>query len=251
MTTEELNHTSESKWILFTYDKIYQRVKKTPSFTYEDFNKQEKYISNCFEYHSRILNTCTQLEQVIIFMRRFDKNYFKSNGIGQSDFIQYHLEVYVGKLFTLMELLFQYTNIIYQLELKPKQCSLKNIKKKIKKENLTIKVLSTFYDNLAYWRLIRNRTVHQNKFSKDEEFERLSAEEFLWLQYESLNHEPEIDWIVVKPRHFVDWFLKQERRKKIKFIKNNNYGTNDYIASFDKYTVPEIKQKMAMQNSKS
>lgn len=244
MTLTELSETPESKWILFTYIECYEKMKSRNAFEKQDYSPQERYIQNCFNYHTRIFETCSQLEQVTIFMRRFDKKYYRSNDIGQADFIQYHLEVYVNKLYTLAELLFQYTNVIYELNLTPFQCNLKKIKCKLDEDLQSIKVLDKFCKNLENWRLIRNKTVHENKFSKDETFERLSTEEFLWKNYEKFNHEPKIDWITVKPRHFVDWFLKQERKKKINFIRKNNLGTNKYVHLFDKSTIDEIKLKM-------
>ena len=248
MTLDELNSTDESKWILFTFQKFYEGMKLRNAFEKQDFTVQEKYIQDCFNYHSQILDTCSQLEQISIYMRRFDKKYFSSNGIGQADFIQYHLEVYVNKLYTLSELLLLYTNSIYGLEIKTSQCSFQKIKNNLDNDLQSVKILEMFFKNLKNWRLIRNKTVHENKFSKDQSFERLATEEMLWRQYEILDYEPEIDWRIIKPRHFVDWFLKQERKNKIEFIKKNNQGTNKYVNMFDKSTIDEIKIKMAMHN---
>lgn len=248
MTIEELNNTDESKWLLFKFQEFYEEMKQRNAFEKNDYSPQEKYIENCFNYHSRILDTCSQLEQITIFMRRFDKKYFISNGIGQAEFIQYHLEVYVNKLYTLGELLLQLTNVIYQLDIKPSQCSFQKVKNKLDNELQSYRILEQFFTNLKNWRLIRNRTVHENRFSKDDTFDRLSTEEMLWRHYDSMNYTPKIDWIIIKPRHFVDWFLKQERKNKIQFIRKNNLETNKYIALFDKSTNEKIKFKMAMHN---
>ena len=116
--------------------------------------------------------------------------------------------------------------------------------KKLKNDS-TKKIITKFYDNIEYWRLIRNDLVHRNRFDKDDKFEQLSIEEFYWRTSEKLNQKVEVDWNFVKPRHFVDSFLKQERKKKIDLIKKNNIGINKYIDYYLKSIINELKRNKA------
>ncbi|MCF8374176.1 MAG: hypothetical protein K9H64_21315 [Bacteroidales bacterium] len=244
MTSEELHKTEESRWILNEYSKLTIKSKSKKDISRKIYSKEQLYVIECFMLFSRLLETCTQLEQIPIHLRRFDKKYFLDNDVGQADFIQYHLEVYVGKLFTIAELILSLTNEVFDLRLKTRQCNLKNILKNLKNEQ-TKKIISALSENLENWRLIRNDSVHRNRFNKEENFERLSIEEFFWMTSEKLNQKVEVDWIFVKPRHFVDYFLKQERKKKIDFIKKNNHGINKYIDFYLKSIFEELKKNKA------
>ncbi|WP_133249987.1 Cthe_2314 family HEPN domain-containing protein [Marinifilum breve] len=213
----------------------------------DNYSSEEKYIEACFHQQTNILEVCAQLEKITVYLRRFDKNYFTKNQISQSDFIQYHLEVYTNKIFTLFELILAFINTVYELDLKPRQCNLKNIKKKLNEQNI-INLLISLSDNLNSWRDIRNKTVHHNKFTKDNEFHRLSMEESYWIHCEKLGIEPKVDLKFTMPKHFVDWALREERREKIKFIKQNNLGLNSYIHVLNTRVMKQIKRKMAMPN---
>ena len=244
MTLEELHRTEESRWFLNEFGKLTFKLKSKEKISREIYSKEELYIIDCFNLYSRLLETCSQLEQIPVYLRRFNRKYFLDNDIGQADYIQYHLEVYVGKLFTIGELILSLTNEVFNLNLKPRQCNFTNIMKKLKNDS-TKKIITKFYDNIEYWRLIRNDLVHRNRFDKDDKFEQLSIEEFYWRTSEKLNQKVEVDRNFVKPRHFVDSFLKQERKKKIDLIKKNNIGINKYIDYYLKSIINELKRNKA------
>jgi len=243
MTLDDLHNTEESEWILNEYSKIHKKINNTSVYSRENHTKEELYIIDCFVLYSRLMETCTQIDKIPVYLSRFDKKYFSNNEIGQTDFIQYHLEVYIGKLFAIAEIMLSLTNEIYKFELKPKQRNFQNIMKLLDDSKVSKKILVSLFDNLKNWRLIRNDTVHRNIFNKDEKFERLSMQESLWMHSERIEYDLEIDWVFVKPRHFVDYFLKQERKTKVQFIQKNNLGLFKYIDYYLKSIINELRDK--------
>lgn len=242
MTLAELHSTEESKWILTEHAKIVRKLGSNKDFSRANHTKEELYIIDCFVLYSRLLETCTQLDKIPVFLRRYDKKFFSDNDIGQADFIQYHLEVYIGKLFTIAEIILNLTNEIYIFELKPKQRNFQNITKLLDDSSESKKILISLFANLKNWRLIRNNSVHRNRFSKDEKYEKLSMQESLWMSFEKLEYDLEIDWVFIKPRHIVDYFLRQERRTKIQFIQENNLGLYEYIDYYLKSVITDLKK---------
>lgn len=243
MTLNEIYKTKEIEWLFETFHGHYEIMKVKNVWESGNYSVEEKYIETCFHQQMNILEVCTQLDKITVYLRRFDRNYFGENEISQSDFIQYHLEVYTNKIFTLYELIIAFVNTVYELGLKPRQCNLKNIKSKLN-EQVVVGILKSLSDNLNSWRDMRNKAVHHNKFIKDNVFHRLSTEESYWIQCEKLGIEPKVDWKFIMPRNFVNWGLKEERRSKIKFLKENNLGMYSYIHVLNVRMIQQIKRKM-------
>ena len=241
MTLDDLHKTIQSNWLLKQQARLTELMKKE-NVSRTDFSEGQLYMLDCFMLYARLMETCTQIENIPVYCRRFDRKYYHSNRIGQADFIQYHIEVYINKLFTISEIILSLTNEVYKLNLKPKQCNLLNIKKKLGPINPTTVVLEKLFKNLQNYRQIRNDSVHRNRFSKEDRYDRLSHEENLWMYSKEFGYELKVDWKFIRPPHFIDYFLKKERRDKIKFILDNNQGLFDYIDLYLKSIFGELKR---------
>jgi|GEM_PF-6100567 hypothetical protein len=244
MTIDELYNTSANQWILLTFNEIYDELVKRNAYTNHDLTDKEIYIETSFKYHSCILQTCDQLERITVFLKRFDKKFFSSNNITQSDFIQYHLEMYLSKLYTLFDLLLKYTNIVFQLNIKPSKCSYQIIKQKLITQKETLRILDNIHCNLKDGQFIRNQLIHENLLQKQGSFDRLSSEELLWCQYDKLDINPDISNEYLRPKHIVDFLLKRERTKIINLIQSNNAILNEYINIFNDNMIETIKNKL-------
>lgn len=240
MTSNDLNNTIESQYFLQAYVNLGIFNDANKQINRQDFSINQLYIIDCFILFSSLLETASELENITIFLNRFDKKYFINKGISQSYYIQYHLQTYVSKLFTITELFLLLTNQIYNFNLTPKKCNFTNIIKKTENQHLKTLLINIF-QNLKTWRSVRNASVHHNVFKKSDYFEMLSAEEFLWTIADKLNEKLDVDFVNIRPKSFVDFFIKQERHKKVNFIKENNEVINDYIYLYLKCVINDFK----------
>lgn len=90
----------------------------------EKLNSLEKYASRVFFSYNRIIKTIEDVNRVKLFFRRFPfREFYKQNDLYESDYYQYHLEVYSHKIATFEDTLLILSNEILMLGFLEQQCT--------------------------------------------------------------------------------------------------------------------------------
>jgi hypothetical protein len=202
--------------------KVFREVSK--------LSPDEKYLLKFFNLNNNLLNSCDHLKYVIVFLKRFPhRKFYGKNSILEADYIQYHLEMFEHKLFTIFEILKLITNHVYQLKMPIRSCNLKSLIKYLGEQNLTITVLSEIDKQLLYWRKHRNYFVHQGEFIKDSKFDFLKTAEYYSFIAEKYKVEYDTNLI---PGIVIKFSLKGFKKKRIKECDDNCSGIIQFIDSF-------------------
>lgn len=133
----------------------------------EDANKnpEKLYLVNSFNVLSRLNDISNDLERCIIYMEHlYNPELYNKYSISPIDNLKYHTEVFIHKITTIREIMFQAVNQIYELELNEIECtSWKIISKRMQNKNMKILDIIDQYFNLFKTHIdLRNFNSHQS-----------------------------------------------------------------------------------------
>lgn len=202
---------------------------------YKDYPEVEKWsslyqLSNPF---LRCLTTIEELEddlnKVLVFIKRFpQKDYLAKNNINQFDYIRYHLEVYMHKIHTMLEVYRIWINDFYEIGLNHRDCSWNNLKGKKKIRDSQIRItLEDFYKTFKTTINNRHLNTHQ-AYYKDEEMERLHR---IWKLHnfsDYLGFDKNEELKKLFPKYHLDEDINIFRKKKVNFVIESNNAVKHY-----------------------
>lgn len=181
LSEEDLLHNELIGYIEYLTAGIFQNMKN------KELSAEESYFIDLFRIINRILECFQRINQARNFiLRRPTLKYLdKNEEMTIIDYYKYHYDVVIHKLNTLRDLSFKLINIVFNLNLKDKDCNWTHIRKKSK--NITIPgVLDTqvlYYNLMINIESERNESSH-NGFIKNRIFDGLNSIAMLsqWLR---------------------------------------------------------------------
>lgn len=190
----------------------------------EKLKGQEEYASRVFFRHQRVVKTITDVGRVKLFFRRYPlKEYYKQNDLYESDYYQYHLEVYSHKIATFEDTLLILSNEILNLGFPEKKCKWTNklFDKSLKEACFGAYAFQRYIkESLEDNKLLRNLNSHRAYFREeifDREgavvrlFDQLKSEEILEMPLGHLPFHSANKQIQQRRKEYIESF---EKRKK-------------------------------------
>ena len=135
-----------------------------------NFRSDEEYASKSMHATSELISVCEQMGYCVDFLAGFrSKNYPKHSNITRFDYIVYHLENHLIRTGMILERSLQLANIIFQLGLPERQCSMATVT-----ENHHIaptevgKSLKRIRKTTEPFRSKRNIVIHRHGYTDEE-----------------------------------------------------------------------------------
>ena len=199
---------------------------------YEAIKESKQQIYKVFDLHDRLLEICTQLDFIPIYLRRFPlKKYYNQNGIDQLSHLKYHLEVYVHKLHTVLEIMRLLVNEIFSYNLHPKECSWKKlIQQSGFRTTDTFSILDSYHKIFEDFIKTRHLNTHRGIF-KDSDYSKLKSA----LLYYNLPEEygfSKKELNEFYPKYLLDSNIKLYRQKRLTLVLDSNKIAFDYVKRF-------------------
>jgi len=205
------------------------------------FAPEETYIQTVFDIYTRLLSTLDQLNYIPAFLSRLPaKGHLEHNEITELNYLQYHLEVYVHKMHTILEIMRLLVNEIYVFGLSEKDCTWENLRKcPGMKNSLVGKILNSYFKSFKGIIDIRHYNTHRGIF-KDSAMEELNLHVLVY----SFAKKFDMDITPYKelyPEFLLKHNLKKLRTRRRKDIIQSNKGVEEYIDQFFTALLPEFK----------
>lgn len=213
---------------------------------YHLLSERGKYVMGVFKYYSGILSIVKDLEKTEVFLRRLpNSKYLKENGISGLQYTQYHLEVFIHKVHTLLEMKKLMINEVYELGIKEKDCNwdLIKVRPEIKGKKIH-KILDSYYATFKQIIDARHVNTHRGVF-KDSEKDDLESALFLYEGYEKYGLELDNEIKKAFPKFIIDWKIKGYRKGKIKLVKDSKKKIEVYVKNFFDEMTPEFEKRKA------
>jgi hypothetical protein len=189
------------------------------------------YLGICNHYLVTLDLLIEEINKIIIFSRRFsDSKYYESNNINLSDYVNYHFEVYLHKIHTILDIMRLTINHAYNLQLEERDCSWKNIKDR----GISGKVRDIITSYYLYFKPIinlRHANTHKAK-NVNTLFTKYSGYLELKKRYKKANLEFPQELKELVPELVLNFKLRQYRKEKISNITEGKEKAREYIDSF-------------------
>jgi hypothetical protein len=207
----------------------------------------DKYHSRVFRIQNALTKTAEQLGQIRIFLNRFPlKKYYFEKGISQLEYVQYHTEVLFHKVHTILEIMKLLVNEVYQLGIAPKDCSWRELTKKIPRKTEPMKNLDLYFKTFEDLIDRRHSNTHRGYY-EDQEKDDIDLKyglAFYRLEQEGHRIDEELKNNLSMP--LINYMLRQHKKKRVELIdtciKENERLLSVFLESlFDEYRQQMIK----------
>jgi len=197
-------------------------------------NDTEKYISRVSKINGDLNRVFKQINYIKVFVRRFPyRNFYYQNGIGELDYIQYHTEILIHKIHTIMEIMKLLVNEVYCLKIEKRNCNWRNLTKKLNKETPCLLIidsyLKTFKDYIDLRHINTHRGIYQDKGKEEIEMDYGLD---LYLMSNSLGYELDEKFKNTFPKFLIDYKTKELKKQRIKFIAKTEEIINGKLKIF-------------------
>lgn len=193
---------------------------------------EEQYIMRCFNMFTRLDTVIEQLNHISIYLSRYHGHKDHStHNINPLSYTQYHVEVYVHKIHTVLELMRLMVNRVYEFNIPDKDCTWEKLKAFPGVKGSAIeKILNSYFK--AFKGIIDSRHLNTHRgWFEDPEMERLSQPLFLLNKSEEYGLEiPEFSDRDVK--NFIYSRVHKFRRKRSKEMLDTNKTVYSFVNSF-------------------
>jgi hypothetical protein len=208
------------------------------------FTPGEEYIQSVFDIYTRLLNTIDQLNYIPAFLSRLpSKTHLETNAITELNYVQYHLEVYVHKMHTVLEIMRLLVNEVYAFGLKEKDCSWENLRKFPGMNNSQAgKILNSYFKSFKDIIDIRHYNSHRGIF-KDSAMEELGLHVLIY----SFARKFKMDitpYNELYPEFLLKHNLKKLRTRRRKDIMQRNKSVEIYMDQLCTALLPEFNSKL-------
>jgi len=140
----------------------------------------EKYIMRVFNLYVRLDHVLEQLQHVSIYLKRFSPaSYYEKENINGLIYTQYHMEVYIHKIHTVLDLMRLMVNRVYEFNIADENCTWSVLKDYPGiKGSIVESILNSYWVTFKDIINGRNLNTHRGWF-EDSDIERLSSPLFL------------------------------------------------------------------------
>lgn len=203
----------------------------------------EKYISTIFDIYNRLNQVIENLSYSSTFIRRLPaRAYLLKNGINELSYLRYHLEVYVHKIHTVLELMRLLVNAVFEFNIPEKDCSWENLRKcEGMKSSATDKVLNSYFKCFKDHIQIRHFNTHRGMF-KDSEIDELSTPLMIYENARKFNMDVS-DYNILYPEVFLKMQIRELRRKRAKNIDASLNAVFEHTKSLADILFKEVKKR--------
>ena len=219
--------------------RLLQGIKKHPEFSFIKNNhhllsETGKYSVKVFEINNRLLQLGDDLDKIVVFLRRFpNKAFYESNGLFQHDYIKYHMEVFLHKIYTILEVKKIAINTLFNLGLKEYESKWEKLKQYDEfKDSQAFDILNNYRTSFKQILDLRNVNTHR-AILKDDVLENLVMEidmhesaKILEIDLIKSNGYPRDLWVL-------ETIMKKHQSERMKFIKDSTKIAKKYIAQFE------------------
>lgn len=234
--------TEENKDLLMKFLREVKKYQKEatlhPDFemgknNHSTLSKKGIYLNEIFKYYSRMNDLTSDLEHIVIFLRRFPypKFYYK-NDINQLDYIKYHSEVFIHKIHTILEVKKMLLNCTYELGLNEKDCSWENLKnqKGIKGTEIA-QLMNSYHKTFKHIINVRHHNTHRATYN-DKDSDDISLPLSIYENHEKLGLELDDEFKTLIPKFILDYQVKKLKKERINYIKDGINSVNYYSTKF-------------------
>lgn len=213
------------------------------------FNEQEKYILRINKLHNTLIHTIEQISHIEVFIKRYpNKEFYQKNNISQLTYIQYHIEVLLHKIHTILELMKLLVNEIYELNIDSKDCSWKSLISRLDKKNPSLKIIDKYYKTFEKVIDFRHANTHRGIFNDSEKDEiELDYGLSIYEQHERLGIENDIEFERMFPKFMINYKLREYRKNRIRLI--NKFKSIIYDLELEFLTSLNDKFNEAIKNA--
>lgn len=200
---------------------------------YHLLSERGRYVISVFRYYNRIISIAEDLDKVQVFLRRFPNSiYLKENEINQLSYTQYHIEVAIHKVHTILELKKLMINEVFELGLSERDCSWELIKDKPEiKGGKIYRILNAYYATFKQLINARHLNTHRGIF-KDLEKDDLEVKLSFYEEFEKYDIEIDDEMKRAIPKFILDWKVKEFRKGKINLVKESKKIIEVYVKAF-------------------
>ncbi len=183
-------------------------------------NDTEKYISRVSKINGDLNRVFEQINHIKVFVRRFpNRKFYHQNGIGELDYIQYHTEILIHKIHTIMEIMKLIVNEVYCLKIEKRNCNWRNLTKKLSKETPCLLIIDSYLKTFKNYIDLRHINTHRGIYQdKGKEEIEMDYGLDLYLMSDSLGYELDDKFKTTFPKFLIDYKTKELKRQRIKFI---------------------------------
>lgn len=217
---------------------INEELQQNPNFkigknNYHLQSDKGKYIANVFMYFNQLTSLIDNLNQVEVFLKRFpSKKYYESNGITELNYVQYHFEVFLHKIHTVLELKKLLLNAVYELGIPEKDCSwdkMKNID--LIKKSKAYPILNSYFSYFKSLIEARHFNTHRAVFI-DSDKDNLSSDLFIYNSMKLLNLQLGDEFKGMIPQVILNRRIKIYRNERLKFVQQMRLKVEEYVRNF-------------------
>lgn len=203
----------------------------------------EKYISTIFDIYQRLNHVIENLSHSSTFIRRIPaRAYLLKNGINELSYLRYHLEVYVHKIHTVLELMRLLVNAALEFNIPEKDCSWENLRKCESMKGSTIeKILNSYFKSFKDHIKIRHFNTHRGMF-KDSEIDELSTPLMIYENARKFKMDVS-DYNILYPEAFLKMQIKELRRKRAINIDASLNAVFDHTKGLADILFKDVKKR--------
>ncbi|MBS1249613.1 MAG: hypothetical protein MAG431_01193 [Chloroflexi bacterium] len=186
-----------------------------------------------FGYFTKINEIVNNLKYIEVFLRRFPaRKFYEENDINQLVYSQYHFEVFMHKIHTILELMKLMLNAIYELGIPERDCSWDNLKDRDEiKKSKAYPILNSYYSKFKAVIDARHLNTHRAVFN-DAKKDRLDVSYGIYNAYEELSLEIDDEYKKNMPKLVLDWRIKDYRKNKLKLVEGSKKVVEKHVKMF-------------------
>ena len=201
-------------------------------------SKDAKKASSISKYANILNDLINDLKKTQIFIRRYPlKKFYKENEINELDYIKYHYEVFLHKVHTILEIKKLAINKYYNIGLKEKDCTWKNLKNQPKIQKSPLKqIIENYFTSFEHLIEHRNLNTHRAIFV-DEQNENLSTDLMLYENAEKYGIELDKQILKFKPKFLIEHKIGIYKKEKLNYINSGIETAEYYVKEFNYYSI--------------
>lgn len=256
--TEESNENATDfelrKFFLDYLEKAMNLTKNHPEYNinqnnYHLHSEDAKLALAILDFQTTLNDLVADLKKVEIFIRRFpNKKFYEDNEIGQLDYIKYHYEVFIHKIHTILEVKKLAINKFYDIGLKERNCTWKNLKNQKQIKNSAISKIIEFYFK-SFEHIIKHRHLNTHRaYFGDKTNDELKTDYSIYKNAEKFGRDVSLNFRRIMPQGVVNYRIKEYKKERIEYIKIGTKIADTYVEQFITIILTEFFNKIINKN---